>query len=322
MSKRFVAEKRDPYYRRAKEQGFRARSAFKLQQVDEIFDILGPHVRRVVDLCSAPGSWSQVLAQRLAGVGDGVSVVAVDLQAMAPIDGVAFLQGDITSRTTAERVTSLFSGEAADVVVCDGAPDVTGLHDVDEFLQWQLLVSAVNIATHVLARGSEDNNQFHSQSHGGVVRDNGGGAFVAKIFTGAQTPLLVSALQKLFRNVAVYKPLSSRPGSHEAFVVAQQFAPPPTWEPGWDAPALASGRVDVTGGGAQPSALIRFLALADLEGVDGEFDESSMPSNAQRTTNQLERARPGLREGVAALCSYLERDDHDATPPSWFSDEQ
>lgn len=312
MSKRFVAEKRDPYYRRAKEQGFRARSAFKLQQVDEVFDVLGPHVRRVVDLCSAPGSWSQVLAQRLvAGAGgDGVRVVAVDLQAMAPIDGVSFVQGDITSRATAERVTSLFAGAAADVVVCDGAPDVTGLHDVDEFLQWQLLVSAVNIATHVLARGGRGTHECHSRAHGGVVRDNGGGAFVAKIFTGAQTPLLVAALQRLFREVAVFKPLSSRPGSHEAFVVAQQFAPPPSWEPGWDAPALASGRVDVAGSGARPSALTRFLALADLEG--GTIEEATVESTAQA------QPRPGLRQGIASIESYLERDDHDASVP-WLS---
>jgi len=251
MSKRFVSEKRDPYYRRAKEVGYRARSAFKLLQVHDVFDVLGARARRVVDLCAAPGSWSQVLAARLvdgggagggaggAG-GDGAAIVAVDLQAMAPIAGVVMVQGDITSRATAAAITAAFRGAPADVVVCDGAPDVTGLHDVDEALQWQLLVSAANIAAHVLARG---------------------GAFVAKIFTGAKTPLLVTALRGLWADVQVFKPLSSRPGSREAFVVARDFAPPRGWAPDWDAPALANGAAP-PGGDATP--LVRMLAMGDL----------------------------------------------------------
>jgi len=128
-------------------------------------------VTRAVDLCAAPGSWSQVLSRRLrknssaaAAVDTGSSdsaalapaaapkIVAVDLQEMAPIDGVvqiqgervrcrglavyayagSFCSGDITSKATAERIISYFEGELADIVICDGAPDVTGLHDIDE----------------------------------------------------------------------------------------------------------------------------------------------------------------------------------------------
>jgi tRNA (cytidine32/guanosine34-2'-O)-methyltransferase len=172
---RFSKDKRDLYYRRAKEVGFRARSAFKLLQLDTAFGFLsglrdesGAVViappRRVVDLCAAPGSWSQVLARQLqtdgsgngsssssrssaagagAGAGAGPSpssssplapsddeaiVVAVDLQEMAPIPGVIQLQGDITSSGTADRIISHFRGAPADLVVCDGAPDITGLH--------------------------------------------------------------------------------------------------------------------------------------------------------------------------------------------------
>ena len=83
-------------------------------------------VTRAVDLCAAPGSWSQVLARRLKGI-DGAKIVAVDLQAMAPLPGVIQMQGDITKVSTAEAIVSHFEGEDADLVVCDGAPDVTGM---------------------------------------------------------------------------------------------------------------------------------------------------------------------------------------------------
>jgi tRNA (cytidine32/guanosine34-2'-O)-methyltransferase len=90
-------DKRDVYYRLAKEEGWRARSAFKLMQIDDEFGVLSG-VERVVDLCAAPGSWSQVLAKRLRGggkekSGERVKIVAVDLQAMAPIPGVIVMQG-------------------------------------------------------------------------------------------------------------------------------------------------------------------------------------------------------------------------------------
>lgn len=148
-------DKRDIYYRRAKEEGWRARSAFKLLQIDEVFHIF-EGVHRVVDLCAAPGSWSQVLSRQLylpavaakrpvcvplhfngrcrERVSDSLSppstcseeypsIVAVDLQPMAPIEGVVQLQGDITSLTTINAVLDHFRGCQADLVVCDGAPD-------------------------------------------------------------------------------------------------------------------------------------------------------------------------------------------------------
>ena len=93
-------DKRDLYYRKAKEQGYRARSAFKLLQLNEEFHFLDdPNLKRVVDLCAAPGSWSQVLSRKLFEKGDGTDkqIVAVDLQAMMPIDHVTTLQADITT---------------------------------------------------------------------------------------------------------------------------------------------------------------------------------------------------------------------------------
>ncbi|CAH8641023.1 unnamed protein product [Heterobilharzia americana] len=127
-------DKRDIYYRLAKEEGWRARSAYKLLQIDDEYGILSSTentpLKRVVDLCAAPGSWSQVLSKRLWESKSpedqrSVKIVAVDLQAMAPIPGVIQIQGDITSQDTALQIIKHFDGKLAQLVVCDGAPDVT-----------------------------------------------------------------------------------------------------------------------------------------------------------------------------------------------------
>ena len=299
---RFNREKRDPYYRAAKELGFRARSAFKLLQADDAYRLLSPAVVRAVDLCAAPGSWSQVLSQRLVveRVGAGAppaEVVAVDLQAMAPISGVHCVQGDITSRATAAAITGFFGGAPAQLVVCDGAPDVTGLHDIDEWLQWQLLVSAANIATHVLAPG---------------------GAFFAKMFTGPNTALLVATLRTLFRAVEVFKPHSSRPGSHEAFIVARHFAPPPGFAPAWEAPALAAAAGGAEGqggeggggggggggdGGSSPPGFAPFLAMGDLSGAVFPVEGGGGDAAAEAAAEAAAAAR---RDDALALAAALE----------------
>ncbi|XP_031746888.1 putative tRNA (cytidine(32)/guanosine(34)-2'-O)-methyltransferase [Xenopus tropicalis] len=183
-------DKRDIYYRLAKEEGWRARSAFKLLQLDEEYRLF-QGVQRAVDLCAAPGSWSQVLSRKLRGSEEQsgqVKIVAVDLQAMAPLPGVIQIQGDITKVSTAHEIIRHFEGQPADLVVCDGAPDVTGLHDIDEYIQAQLLLAVTEITMHVL-------------------RD--GGTFVAKIFRGKDVTLLYSQLQIFFREVTCAKPRSS-----------------------------------------------------------------------------------------------------------------
>lgn len=215
-------DKRDIYYRLAKENGWRARSAFKLLQINEQFGIF-EGVNRAVDLCAAPGSWSQVLSRELfkahatttTTTDDIVSsqqqqrkIVAVDLQKMAPLDNVIQIHGDITKKETADQIIEHFAGEKADLVVCDGAPDVTGLHDIDEFIQAQLVLAALNITTHVLKQGAASR-------------------FVAKIFRGKDITLLIAQLKLFFDKVTVSKPRSSRNSSIEAFVVCEGYQPPP-----------------------------------------------------------------------------------------------
>lgn len=129
---------------------------------------------------------------------------------MAPIAGVVSIVGDITAKSTAEQIINHFRGDLADLVVCDGAPDVTGLHDIDEYMQAQLLLAALNITTNTLRVG---------------------GSFVAKIFRGKEVSLLYSQLRCFFEEVTVSKPKSSRNSSIESFVVCRRYNPPPTFVP-------------------------------------------------------------------------------------------
>lgn len=201
-------DKRDLYYRRAKEEGWRARSAFKLLQLNDQFQLFSG-VKRVVDLCAAPGSWSQVLSRELRNDPES-KIVSVDLQPMMPIEGVTTLQADITHPKTLQKILDLFGGEPADFVCSDGAPDVTGLHDLDEYIQAQLILSALQLTTCILKPG---------------------GAFVAKIFRGRDIDLLYSQLSYLFERVVCAKPRSSRGTSLEAFVVCLGYTPRPGWTP-------------------------------------------------------------------------------------------
>lgn len=240
-------DKRDIYYRLAKEQGWRARSAFKLLQIDQQFSLF-KNVTRVVDLCAAPGSWSQVLS---ASLPTGSIIIAIDLQLMAPLPGVTQLQGDITKLETAQRIIEKMEGERADLVVCDGAPDVTGLHDMDEYVQGQLLLAALNITTHILREG---------------------GTFVAKIFRGKDADILFAQLQVFFKEVHCAKPASSRNSSLESFVVCQGYIPPIGYVPSYLTKFIEDGFkfVDDHTIDELHRKVIPFVACGDLSGYDAD----------------------------------------------------
>ncbi|KAH6569877.1 hypothetical protein BASA50_003619 [Batrachochytrium salamandrivorans] len=244
-------DKRDIYYRLAKEQGWRARSAFKLLQIDEEFSIF-EDVKNVVDLCAAPGSWSQVLSRRLASDDPKkqAKIVAVDLQEMASLPGVIQIQGDITKKSTAELIISHFDGEKADMVICDGAPDVTGLHDMDEYIQAQLLLAAFNITSHVLRNG---------------------GTFIAKIFRGKDISLLFAQMRLFFPLVDVAKPRSSRDSSIESFIVCRNYTPPSGYVPTMINPLLDldyNFENELTG---VNRSIVPFMACGDLSGFDSDM---------------------------------------------------
>jgi len=230
-------------------------------QIDSEFKIF-ENVVRAVDLCAAPGSWSQVLSDKLVSKNNEneksqSQIIAVDLQPMAPIEGVSCIQGDITSYETAKQILEPFCDEncdhdetkyekRAELVVCDGAPDVTGLHDLDEYLQAQLLMSAVKITTHVLVDG---------------------GTFVAKIFRGRHSNHLYAQLRLLFDRVSIAKPTSSRNSSLESFVICQHF----NKNSSIDVRNLSLDREDTIldvgeGSSSLPRCVPSFLACGDLSG--------------------------------------------------------
>ncbi|EDW83317.1 uncharacterized protein Dwil_GK22383 [Drosophila willistoni] len=199
-------DKRDIFYRLAKQQGWRARSAFKLLQAEETFHLLDG-VTRAVDLCAAPGSWSQVLSKhmyepRTPEEREQVKIIAVDMQGMAPIDGVKQLRADITKESTAKEIIEYFGGQKAQLVISDGAPDVTGQHDRDAYMQGQLLLAALSIATYILEEG---------------------GSFVGKVYRAGDISSVYAQFQRFFKDVCLFKPSASRNSSIEAFVVARQF---------------------------------------------------------------------------------------------------
>lgn len=233
-----TTSQRDTFYRAAKQEGWRARSAFKLIQVADHFHLF-ENVNRIVDLCAAPGSWSQVCAQRLESVPNS-RIVAVDLQPMAPIPGVIQIRGDITSPQTSQAVINAMKGEKAQLVISDGAPDVTGLHDLDEFMQSQLVFAAFNIACFMLEKG---------------------GTFMAKVFTGRDIQDLFSSLSPFFDTVTTMKPRASRVASLEAFIVCQSFHMPANYKPQLSGDPMSEFEAD------QPLCPA-FVAFGDLTGFD------------------------------------------------------
>lgn len=139
------------------------------------------------------------------GESDEVRGISVDLQEIAPIENMKHIQGDITKKSTLDKILELFKGQKAQLVICDGAPDVTGFHDIDQYIQSQLLVAALNITTFMLEEG---------------------GTFVAKIFQGNDVRFLYSQFKVFFKSVEIVKPKSSRASSVEAFIVCRSFDPP------------------------------------------------------------------------------------------------
>ncbi|KAJ8983117.1 hypothetical protein NQ317_001861 [Molorchus minor] len=275
-----LTDKRDIYYRKAKEQGWRARSAFKLLQIDEKFNIF-EGVTKAVDLCAAPGSWSQVLSRKLylgetivikdkcclfyneielhqrleaqeeydTHKNENVKIVAVDLQPMSPLPGVIQIQGDITKYSTAQEIITHFEGDHADLVVCDGAPDVTGLHCMDIYIQAQLLLGALHINCNVLKPG---------------------GTFVAKIFRGKDNDLLTNQLLSLFKEVYVVKPSSSRNSSIESFVVCKQYSPPEGFDPKLITPYLDVSNKDFSTLSGINRVIIPFIVCGDVSAYDSD----------------------------------------------------
>jgi 23S rRNA (uridine2552-2'-O)-methyltransferase len=187
----------DPYVARAKREGYRSRSAFKLAEIDDKHRILKPGAR-VVDLGAAPGGWSQVAAKRIGVQG---RVVAIDILPMQEIAGVMFAQIDFLESDAPEKLKAML-GDGADVVLSDMAANATGHRQTDHLKIMALVEAAAEFACEVLKPG---------------------GSLLAKVLQGGTEGTLLATLKRDFASVKHVKPAASRADSAELYVLATGF---------------------------------------------------------------------------------------------------
>lgn len=193
-------DKRDIYYRLAKQNNYRSRAAYKLIQVDSYFNLL-ENSSIIVDLCAAPGGFSQVCSERLKDKSEK-KIISVDLQEIAPIDGVDIIIGDITNQETLQKILLLGGNKKVDLVLCDGAPDITGFNEFDVYVQSQLVLTALNISIRMLKVG---------------------GNFVTKFYKGKNSDKIMKIFLSCFDKVTISKPKACRNASFESFIVCEGF---------------------------------------------------------------------------------------------------
>ncbi|HQQ53798.1 MAG TPA: RlmE family RNA methyltransferase, partial [Ottowia sp.] len=191
----------DPYVKLAQKEGYRARAAYKLKEIDETLGLIRPGMR-VVDLGSSPGAWSQYLRRRLAPAGAAVgaldgTIVALDILPMEPIEGVHFLQGDFRDDEVLARLNEAVGGQPLDLVVSDMAPNLSGVESSDAARIAHLVELALDFALGHLKPG---------------------GALVVKLFHGSGYSQLVKLFKDSFKVVKPVKPKASRDRSAETFL--------------------------------------------------------------------------------------------------------
>ncbi len=186
----------DPYVQKAKAEGYRSRAAYKLMEMDRKDRLLAPG-QLVVDLGAAPGSWSQVAAAKLGSKG---RVVAVDLLPMEPLPRVHFVQGDFREQEVLDALLVALGGSKADLVICDLAPNISGIGMSDQARSMYLAELALEFARQCLKPG---------------------GSLLVKVFQGAGFTEFLTAMRKAFAKVGSRKPEASRGRSSEMYLLGK-----------------------------------------------------------------------------------------------------
>ena len=192
----------DTYVKLAKKEGYRARAAYKLKEIDEQLDLIRPG-DVVVDLGSTPGAWSQYVRRRMSPTGAAVgelngTIIALDILPMEPVEGVNFILGDFREGAVLAQLNDAVAGRAVDVVVSDMAPNLSGIESADAARIAHLVELAVDFA------------QNHLKPDG---------ALVVKLFHGSGYSQLVLLFKEVFKVVKPIKPKASRDKSSETFLV-------------------------------------------------------------------------------------------------------
>ena len=198
MTRWYIEKKREHFYKEAKRVGYRARSAFKLQQIQKKFHIFSKK-DIVIDLGAAPGGWSQV-AKEL--VGESGLIIGVDILPIRPLDGVVLIQGDLTEEETREEINEHMENKQADVVLSDMSPDITGNYSVDQARSMWLCKNALETAEIMLRPG---------------------GNFICKIFEGEDTKKFINTVKRRFCMVKKFSPTASRKSSSEIYLIAKSL---------------------------------------------------------------------------------------------------
>ena len=194
----YQEKKREHFYKQAKKEGYRARSAFKLKQIQNRFRILKKG-NTVIDLGAAPGGWSQVAKEI---VGEKGTVIGIDLLPVQSLEGVIFIEGDMTDDESIQKIKSLINGKEADTILSDMSPDISGNYSVDQARSIQLCEQAFKTCNELLKSG---------------------GNFVCKVFVGEDFQEFLQKIKKQFQAVKQFSPKASRKTSSEIYIVAKSF---------------------------------------------------------------------------------------------------
>ena len=197
ISKNWVnKQRRDTYVRQSKVDGYRARSAYKLKEIDEKFKIFKGGMS-VVDIGAAPGSWSQYVAK----VVKSGKIISIDLKEMENIENTLQIQGDFTLVDTQDRIKEYLK-KKPDVVMSDMAVNTTGIKNIDSIQTGELCKEAMVFSKDVISEK---------------------GFFISKIFMGSTFNEIVALGKKIFKEVKVFKPKSSRKDSKESFIICRKI---------------------------------------------------------------------------------------------------
>ncbi len=197
ISKNWInKQRRDIYVRQSKVEGYRSRAVYKLQEINEKFNILKNGIH-VADLGAAPGSWSQFISRKF----KNSKVVSIDLKEMEKIENTLQIKGDFTDELQQKKIINYFR-KKIDLVISDMAVNTTGNKNVDSIVTGELSIEALNFATNTL---------------------NKQGSFVSKIFMGSSFNEIVAIAKKKFQKVHIFKPPASRKDSKENFIICKHL---------------------------------------------------------------------------------------------------
>ena len=198
MTRWYQEKKKEYFYNEAKRKGYRSRSAFKLKQIQNKFKII-KKTDFVLDLGAAPGGWSQVSNEI---IGKNGKIIGIDLLNIKPIDGIQFLQEDITEKSTILKIIKIVGEKGVDVILSDMSPNISGNYSIDHANSIHLCKQSLNLADKIL-------------------KDNGN--FLCKLFMGEEFDDFFKIFKNRFKNVKLYSPPASRKSSSEIYLIGRNF---------------------------------------------------------------------------------------------------